>query len=202
MARRIPRVRRVRRVRRVCRRLQRQILRRLDGQLSEEETALLERELIRNPSANRLLREYSELDRQCREALDVALAPSGARSASPAPRPAERRPRARRWGAVAAAAAALLAGGLWAAWGVLDGPGADAPTRSAALDRPNPQPHIQKEVPRVHPPRDRTETDAVWPPVRRIDRYRIDVFDEQTNQLHRLNLDHEHLRVPVSWEGL
>ncbi len=43
-------------------RIERLINRRLDGELTEEEQLELNRELIRNPQANRLLEEYQQID--------------------------------------------------------------------------------------------------------------------------------------------
>jgi hypothetical protein len=94
----------------------------------------------------------------------------------------------------------VLAAGLWIAWGALARPGPGGGAEPVAVHPTRPQPQPSQEVAKTRPPRDRAE--GPWAPVRRIDRYRIDVFDEQTNELHRLSLDHEHLPIPASLEGL
>lgn len=54
-------------------RIERLINRRLDGELTEEEQLELNRELIRNPEANRLLEEYQQIDELACVAMMKAL---------------------------------------------------------------------------------------------------------------------------------
>lgn len=53
--------------------LERMIVRRLDGELSEEESLALDRELIRNPDARSLLEEFEHADRLASAALSAVL---------------------------------------------------------------------------------------------------------------------------------
>lgn len=53
--------------------LERLIVRSIDGELSEEEQLSLDRELIRNPEARRLMDEYRSMDVACSSALDQWL---------------------------------------------------------------------------------------------------------------------------------
>ena len=101
------------------------IVRRLDGELSEDEQLELDRELIRNPAAQRLMEEYKRIDDLAAAALDHALgddpvsldpADLPVRQAGRKPAGAIRQRRqasnltyASRWLVPGAAAAALLA---------------------------------------------------------------------------------------------
>ena len=90
------------------------IVRRLDAALSEEEALELDRELIRNPEARRLMEEYEKVDHLAAAALGEAL--GGERltfDAEALPSPTEPRPVTQyHWGwrlGTGAIAAALLA---------------------------------------------------------------------------------------------
>ncbi|MGB2986808.1 MAG: hypothetical protein WBE26_13125 [Phycisphaerae bacterium] len=94
--------------------IERLIVRELDGQLSEDEQLKLNRELIRNPEAHRMMEEYRRIDELASRALEQALG-DDRMTLDPTTLPscAERRP-ARRfhrgwWLAPGAVAAALLA---------------------------------------------------------------------------------------------
>lgn len=96
--------------------IERLIVRQLDGEITEEELLVLNRELLRNPDAHRLWEAYRELDTVAGEALRTALA--GAPTAiDPVALPVQATPRRfrqfrRHWlmaaGAVAAAILALV----------------------------------------------------------------------------------------------
>jgi len=58
--------------------IERLIVRRLDGELSEPEAAELDRELLRSPEARRLLEEYQRIDAAAAEALAAACRPEAA----------------------------------------------------------------------------------------------------------------------------
>ena len=119
--------------------LDRQIVRLLDDELNEAEKAELVGKLLDNPAGNRRLREYSALDKQCRESLDWMLSqPSAVR-----PKPVWRR-----W---VAAAVLLLVIGLLAFWwsrptldqlspGGPDGNFATGPKADAVARRPQRRP--------------------------------------------------------------
>ena len=53
--------------------IERLIVRQLDGEITEAEQLELNRELLRNPGANRLLEEYRSLDATACEALQHVL---------------------------------------------------------------------------------------------------------------------------------
>lgn len=109
----------------VAKDIEKLIVRRLDGELSEDEQLELDRELIRNPAAQRLMEEYKRIDDLAAAALDHALgddrvsldpADLPVRQAGRKPAGAFRRRRqvsnltyAFRWLVPGAAAAALLA---------------------------------------------------------------------------------------------
>ena len=96
--------------------LERRIVRSLDGQLSPAEQSELDRELLRNPRARRLMAEYAETDELAAEALDRALAPPDAAAApTGALTHGRRRVDWRIAAGVAAAAAVALAAGIWSA---------------------------------------------------------------------------------------
>ena len=57
--------------------IERLIVRRLDGALSEDEELELNRELIRNPEAHRLLEDYRHIDALAGAALANALGDGG-----------------------------------------------------------------------------------------------------------------------------
>lgn len=107
--------------------IERLIVRRLDGELTEDEALQLNRELIRNPDAQRLLEDYARVDAMASGALEEALVGGDrefdASMLAPRMDPTGRRPRhLRRWrlggwrlggwwlvpGAVAAALLALM----------------------------------------------------------------------------------------------
>ncbi len=54
--------------------IERLIVRGLDGELGDDEQLTLDRELIRNPDAHRLMEEYKRIDELSAAALDQALA--------------------------------------------------------------------------------------------------------------------------------
>jgi len=102
--------------------LERRIGRQLDGAMDEAEAAGLQRELLRDPAARRLMDATAAADRLAGDALRAAFAPeasfadardAGAREAWEANLRSPARPAPARW-AVAAAAGLLLAAGAWA----------------------------------------------------------------------------------------
>lgn len=174
--------------------LQRRIVRLLDGELSGPEADELERELIRSPSGNRLLREYERQDHLVSDALAGVLSPLSAEEHPPAPAARPQRPSARPWtAAAAAAAAAMLATGLWFGLGP-DGPAGAPPgervsggagqslTEASAADRWVPPAEAEFPARRV----------------RRIDRFSFDVFDEQGNEFRRLYVDREQTQIRLT----
>lgn len=91
-------------------RIERLIVRRLDGELTDEEALELDRELLRCPAARELLEEYQRLDRVAAEALAAAIE-TDAGEAAPlsvvtAPR---RKGYSKLWWGLPAAVAATLA---------------------------------------------------------------------------------------------
>lgn len=94
--------------------IERLIVRKLDGELSEDEELELNRELIRDPEARRLMEEYARIDGLAAAALSEALG-DGSLSVDPAMLQDQGRRRAARgynrgwWLVPGAIAAALLA---------------------------------------------------------------------------------------------
>lgn len=191
--------------RKIDNRLERQIVRLLDGQLGPVQRADLEKRLIREPEANALLQEYEHQDRELREALTAAWNPSvrtdAAELVAPdADVPARAMLGRRAWWAGAAAAIVLLGAGAWLAW------------RNAG-----PQAATEPPPPLVAtPPREDTSAvdpsaaDVVLPGapatpgrrVRRVDRFYIDVFDDETREFRRFHIDREQIRNEPTYVGL
>lgn len=179
---------------RVDEHLEEQIIRLVDGELSEAEAAELEREFLRNLAAARLKLEYEQQNETVKLALEAALtAPSGAgRTVA-----ARRTMTLLRWTTAAAAAAIVLGGALWIAWpanettgvpGESDVADASADPRgkqSAALDAY--QPPAEPEVPLQR--------------VRHVDRFYVDFYDEKRNEFRRVPYEREQVRiVPVAMD--
>ena len=168
--------------------LERRVNRLLDGELTDEQRADLQRELLRDPAAHRLMEQYARQDDLCRRALDTALG-TGVRE-QPASAAAKARPA--RWLASVAAAAVLLAVGLWFAHhaGPEDSPpqprvaaGTDRrPTTTGAgafiLDDSAPVPAPDAPIQRI----------------RTIDRFPVSVYDKQRNELRIFYVDREQAR--------
>jgi hypothetical protein len=116
--------------------LEDRICRALDGELSASERAELDRELLRDPEARRLMDHYRRIDRQAAAALRAAF---GSDATSPLRAAGPRRPGQRaakwRWGSIGVAAAALLvAVGIWAVVRARHLPGSDqGPARRESL---------------------------------------------------------------------
>ncbi len=92
-------------------RIERLIVRRLDGELTDDESLELDRELLRSPQARQLLGEYQEIDGAAADALTTALGVDSNYS-SPFPvvgMPLRRGRHSWRWWALPAAIAAGLA---------------------------------------------------------------------------------------------
>jgi len=170
--------------------LERRVNRLLDGELTDEQRADLQRELLRDPAAHRLMAQYARQDDLCRRALDSALG-AGARARSTFAAGAKARPA--RWLASAAAAAVLLAVGLWFAHHA--GP-ADNPPRPRAAGGVDPGPATT--------PRDVLGIDD-WVPVRApdtpmqrirtFDRFPVTVYDKQRNELRIFYVDRGRARI-------
>jgi len=175
--------------------LERRINLLLDGRLSEAEAAELEKELIRNPRANLLRQDYARGDEQVRRALDAILAPSAEEVCPTEAAVARSAASFSRWPAAAAATAAaalLLAAGAYLAWRA---DGTTSPTSPPKLVA-----HGEDERPAVEPAPPDTwqppaEPDVPEHRVRRIDRYSVDVFDPQTQELRRLLVDQEQSQI-------
>lgn len=95
--------------------IERLIVRRLDGELNATEELELDRELIRNPDARRLMEEYSRVDELAAAAIGTAMGVEGAGGgvirSIPAPDrlPLRRRYSPGRWLVPGAVAAGLMA---------------------------------------------------------------------------------------------
>jgi anti-sigma factor RsiW len=91
--------------------IERLIVRRLDGELTEDERVELDRALLRSPEARALLEEYERIDASASAALASSLAADGEPSVS-FPRiaaPPARKGYSRAWWALPAAVAAAIA---------------------------------------------------------------------------------------------
>jgi len=97
--------------------LEDRIVRALDGELSASERAELDRELLRNPAARRLMDQYRRIDGQAAAALRTALGSDANVLGTASPARPPRRATRWRWGSISLVAAAvlLLAVGIWAA---------------------------------------------------------------------------------------
>ncbi len=178
--------------------LERLISRKLDGELSADESLELDKHLIRDPSAQQLLEESERIDELARVFLGEVCAESEERIhvAASAQEPARRR----RWiGAVPAVAAACLA--LFFAWpmfsptelerntivdgGPLPGARAVAPPGTVPNDPPDvlSRPALARSTDRLGGLRPRRETGT------RLDYY--GVLDERTNELFLLEVRHQ-----------
>jgi hypothetical protein len=104
--------------------IERLIIRRLDGELSNDEQLRLDRELIRNPEARRLLEEYGRIDESAAAALEAALGDDRPFDSSMSAPASDRQPRLRRYnpgrwlvpGAVAAALMAIVLARVQTTW--------------------------------------------------------------------------------------
>jgi len=163
----------------------------LDGELAGAERAELERELLCNPDAHAMLRDYTALDEQVREAMDAALAPSPSQA-----------PPARRalWPAVAAAvaAAAVLAVVLWSTFQHRPGP----PDRNIVKTPDNPAPTTAavELITDQFVPTPPAETFVR--PVRRVDRFPVGLFDAESGQFRVIQVDREQTRMQPVWLDL
>lgn len=91
-------------------RIERLIVRRLDGELTEEEALELDRELLRCPEARELFDEYQRIDRVAAEALGAAIENDAGKAAPLAVVTAPRRKGySKLWWGLPAAVAATLA---------------------------------------------------------------------------------------------
>ena len=95
--------------------LERLIVRSLDGDLSEDEQLILDRELIRNPDALRLMEEYGSIDSLAVASLEALVCNDDFHVEAPSEIGAQREPRGRNhrgWmlvsGAIAAAVLAIV----------------------------------------------------------------------------------------------
>lgn len=92
-------------------RIERLIVRRLDGELSDEEALELDRELLRSPQVRQLFEEYQRIDRAAGGALTAAVGDDASRP-TPLPvaaTPLRRKRYSRFWWVLPAAVAAGLA---------------------------------------------------------------------------------------------
>ncbi|HUU82151.1 MAG TPA: hypothetical protein VM243_01485 [Phycisphaerae bacterium] len=91
-------------------RIERLIVRRLDGELSDEEALELDRELLRSPQARQLLEEYRRIDGAAVEALTAAIGDDAGEAVPfPVVTTTRRKGYSRLWWALPAAVAATLA---------------------------------------------------------------------------------------------
>lgn len=95
--------------------LERLIVRSLDGDLSEDEQLILDRELIRNPDAHRLMEEYGSIDSLAVASLEALVCNDDFHVEAPSEIGAQREPRGRNYrgwmlvsGAIAAAVLAIV----------------------------------------------------------------------------------------------
>jgi len=177
---------------RVDEHLEERIIRLIDGELGEAEAAELERELLRNPAAARLKQEYEQQNETVKLALEAALtAPSGAERTVAA----RRTMTLLRWTTAAAAAAIVLGGLLWFALPAGKTPGTPGPigvadsSAGSRVEQPEAldayQPPAEPEVPVRR--------------VRHVDRFYVDFYDEQRNEIRRVPFEREQVRiVPVA----
>ncbi len=178
---------------RVDEHLEERIIRLIDGELGEAEAAGLQRELLRNPAAARLKLEYEQQNEAVKLAMEAALtAPNGAGSTVTG------RPTITllRWATAAAAAAIVLGGALWIAWPTNEttpGPGGDGAVASGGSGSRVEQPAA---LDTFQPP---AEPDVPLRRVRHVDRFYVDFYDEQRNELRRVPFEREQVRiVPVA----
>ena len=167
------------------------ISRLLDGELPGPDRAELERELLCNPAAHAMLRDYTALDERVREAMDTALAPRQV-DAPPARRalwPAA---------AAAAAAAAVLAVVLWSTFK----PRPDGPAPYVAKTSGNPKPTTAavEMITDQFDPTPAAETFVT--PVRRVDRFPVGLFDAESGQFRIIQVDREQTRMQRVWLDL
>ncbi|MBT3200597.1 MAG: hypothetical protein HN350_11845 [Phycisphaerales bacterium] len=169
------------------------INRMVDDELTSDQRACVERELIRDPSANAMLRDYETLDDQCRDAIAATL------STEP---PAERREPIRSWTLVsiasAVAAAVVLGVVLWPVFTerpnnfrtIVDA--ANTPAHPAlrkvklAVDQFDPAP--------LQP--------AMTNPVRNTDRVPVGLYDAESGQMKIILVDHQQEQQEFRWEDL
>ena len=162
----------------------------LDGELPRAERAELELELLRNPDAHAMLRDYTAVDERCRGAIDAALAPRQVK-AMPG--------RRLLWPAAAAAAAAVLAIVLWSTF---QGP-PDQPAREVAKRRQDPAPTTATSVELITDQFDPTPpAETFVTPVRRVDRFPVGLFDAESGQFRIIQVDREQTRMQPVWQDL
>ncbi|MDP6635495.1 MAG: hypothetical protein QGG42_11385 [Phycisphaerae bacterium] len=170
------------------------INRMVDGELTPDKRAALERQLLRDPEAHAMLRDYEALDSECRDAIGSALAPPAVN--------AEQSESNRSWAwaisASAAAAAVVLGVVLW----------------STIIERPDESGGIAGEIRTPAPTTaDRIElvTDRFDPtppapimirPVRSVDRIPVGLYDAETGQMKIILVDREQEQREPQWLDL
>lgn len=174
------------------------ITRLLDGELSSDERAELERELLLDPAAHAMLRDATALDERCRDALDAALAGGGGATVL------ARRRALRTVGAVAAAAAAaVLAVVLWSVFHDRPGPAVPGPAPEVAVDPHPPTPTTGRTVELVSDEFDPTPPPAARvTPVRRVDRFPVGLFDAESGQFRVIQVERERTQIQPAWLDL
>lgn len=184
--------------------LEARIVRCLDGELSEQERADLQRELLRNPAARRLMADSAEIDSLAAEALAAVVDRSGG---DVRPRQASREAWVVRvaGGFLAAAAAVLL---------FILPPGPFRPRRPSVKDTParvarGPEAPVasagsqaaagqdQPAAAGPHLPRRVRVPDGLRRGRRDLDRSYLGVYDEQEQRLYLFRMDRE--RTNVQW---
>jgi len=170
------------------------IARLLDGELSADERAELERELLLDPAAHAMLRDATALDEQCRDALDAVLA-GGVAPARPT------------WRALpavgaAAAAAAVLAVVLWSAFHDRPGRAVPDPAPEVAVDPHPPTPGTARTVKLVSDEFDPAPPAARGTPVRRVDRFPVGLFDAESGRFRVIQVERERTQIQQAWLDL
>lgn len=162
----------------------------LDGELPRDERTELERQLLRNPDAQAMLRDYKAADERCRDAIDRALAsrrgdPSDGRSLW--------------WPAAAAAAAAAVLGVvLWSAFQSTP----DGPARHVVKKQQDPVPRPPAAVELTTDQFDPTPAAAPATGVRRVDRFPVGLFDAKSGQFRIIQVDREQTQTQPVWLDL
>jgi len=93
----------------IDRRIERLIIRRLDGELTDEERLELDRVLLASPEMRRLLEQYERIDAASAAALEAVVGDAADDRVAFVPATGGRRRYSRAWWALPAAAAAALA---------------------------------------------------------------------------------------------
>jgi len=170
----------------------------LDGELDDAGAEEMQRRLLRDPDAHAMLRDFKAMDDQCRDAMAAALTPG--RADAPADGPTSGRFTV--WAAVSAAAAAVVLGiALWAIFGPgRQGPG---PAGNIADATDNTNPPTSRPVELVTDRFDPVPpAEALFRPVRHVDRVPIGVFDAESGQLRVFLVDYEQEQHKAQWRDL